>query len=143
RVPRRVRARPGARRRGFLGDAGGAGDRGGGVRHHLDRLSLVQRHRVRSGGGDRAALERGVAFADRPGREIMSAMQDELVKRFPSLAESLSTEELGHLVAALERRQVADGEVLLTDGLLSTAAYLLVDGALRIVLNAGGTGVDA
>jgi CRP-like cAMP-binding protein len=73
----------------------------------------------------------------------MGTMRDELVRRFPSLAESLSTEELDHLMAVLERRQVADGEVLLTDGMPSSAAYLLVDGALRIVLNAGGTGVDA
>jgi CRP-like cAMP-binding protein len=73
----------------------------------------------------------------------MHAMRDELIRLFPLLAQSLSTEEIDRLLGTLETRLATDGEVLLTAGKPSSWAFLLVDGAIRIILEPGDQRLDA
>jgi CRP-like cAMP-binding protein len=77
------------------------------------------------------------------GKRRTMELRDEFAKRFPSLAGALSPEELDVLLGALERRELLDGDLLLSDGEPSRVAYLLLEGTIRIVLNPGGAYVDA
>jgi CRP-like cAMP-binding protein len=73
----------------------------------------------------------------------MHSMRDELVRLYPLLAQSLSAEEIDRLLAALERRDAADGEVLLRAGVRSSWAFLLLDGAIRVILEPDDSRLDA
>ena len=68
-------------------------------------------------------------------------VREELTRNFPALCGSLSRAEVDQLLAALERRELAAQEVLLTAGEPSACGYLLLSGNLEVVIDPTGARV--
>jgi CRP-like cAMP-binding protein len=60
--------------------------------------------------------------------------RDRSPEPFASLAKSLSQAEIDSLVAMLDRREVAVGEELLTEGAPSPCALLVAEGSFRVLV---------
>ena len=59
-------------------------------------------------------------------------LQDLLERRFPDLAGAMASAEVADLVAACTAVELAAGEVLLTEGTVTGALWLVVEGALVV-----------